>query len=263
METAGSACSVFFPFLSLNISGETVMALGILQRGSMVLRATAAAKIQLGQVRQGHSFSASQATLQLVLQSKPWPLWLRREMRSNWAGETGAVAIYRGSRWALQQLPEEAELVELRNFVEEHVAAEEAHLEAMESLVCEPGERSWMPATAFGWALGYLSTRIRGAHGMYVTTEAVESFVEEHYGDQIARLELELHRGEHHPLEAYRALLEVLRGACADEVTHKEDAAKRAGNKSGRSGVSGILDSLQFSAVYWASRVGAAIAKHV
>jgi len=54
-------------------------------------------------------------------------------------------------------------------------------------LVCEPDERSWMPATAFGWALGYLSTRIRGAHGMYVTTEAVESFVEEHYGDQIAR----------------------------------------------------------------------------
>lgn len=44
-----------------------------------------------------------------------------------------------------------------------------------------------MPATAFGWALGYLSTRIRGAHGMYVTTQAVESFVEEHYGDQIAR----------------------------------------------------------------------------
>lgn len=44
-----------------------------------------------------------------------------------------------------------------------------------------------MPATAFGWALGYLSTRLRGAHGMYITTEAVESFVEEHYGDQIQR----------------------------------------------------------------------------
>ena len=58
---------------------------------------------------------------------------------------------------------------------------------AAPGLVVEPSERSWMPATAFGWALGYLSTRMRGAHGMYVTTEAVESFVEEHYGDQIAR----------------------------------------------------------------------------
>ena len=69
-----------------------------------------------------------QATLQLVLQSKPWPLWLRREMRSNWAGETGAVAIYRGSHWALRH----TEASELGKFVEEHVAAEEAHLEAME-----------------------------------------------------------------------------------------------------------------------------------
>lgn len=67
-------------------------------------------------------------------------------------------------------------------------------------------------------------------------------------------------------MEAYTALLEILRGACADEVAHKEDAAaKRAAKKELQSGagVSGIMDSLQFSAVYWASRVGAAIAKHV
>ena len=47
-------------------------------------------------------------------------------------------------------------------------------------------------------------------------------------------LELELQRGEHHPLEAYRALLELLRGACADEVAHKEDAAKRQAFSGGR-----------------------------
>lgn len=67
-----------------------------------------------------------------MLQSKPWPLWLRREMRSNWAGETGAVAIYRGSHWALRQTGDSGEPAELRSFVEDHVAAEEAHLEAME-----------------------------------------------------------------------------------------------------------------------------------
>lgn len=77
-------------------------------------------------------------------------------------------------------------------------------------------------------------------------------------------LELELQRGERQPLEAYTALLEILRGACADEVAHKEDAAlARAAKELQCSGVSGIMDSLQFSAVYWASRVGAAIAKHV
>lgn len=79
----------------------------------------------------------------------------------------------------------------------------------------------------------------------------------------LSGLELELQRGERQPLEAYTALLEILRGACADEVAHKEDAAARAAKELQGSGVSGIMDSLQFSAVYWASRVGAAIAKHV
>ena len=129
----------------------------------------------------------TQATLEMVLQSKPWPNWLRQEMRSNWAGETGAVAIYRGCQSALPHERCDTKRQVLQKFAEEHVASEEAHLEAMENLVCQAAERSWMPATSFGWALGYLSTRIRGAHGMYVTTEAVESFVEEHYGDQIAR----------------------------------------------------------------------------
>ena len=79
----------------------------------------------------------------------------------------------------------------------------------------------------------------------------------------LSGLELELQRGERQPLEAYTALLEILRGACADEVAHKEDAAAGAAKELQGSGVSGIMDSLQFSAVYWASRVGAAIAKHV
>ncbi|CAK9001336.1 unnamed protein product [Durusdinium trenchii] len=207
-----------------------------------------------------HSFVASEATLDIILQSKPWPSWLRQEMRSNWAGETGAVAIYRGCQSALPSVACRAKRHELQKFVEEHVASEEAHLRAMEFLVSQPGERSWMPATAFGWALGYLSTKARGEHGMYVTTRAVESFVEEHYGDQIARLEAELRAGLAQPTEAYTALLEVLRGACADEVAHKEDAAKRI---DGGSSTSVLMDSLHFSAVYWASRVGAAIAKRV
>lgn len=89
-------------------------------------------------------------------------------------------------------------------------------------------------------------------------------------------LDLELQRGERQPTEPYRALLDILRAACADEVAHKEDAAKRkmtatatnAGSTAtpvqvASPGVSGMLDSLQFSAVYWASRVGAAIAKRV
>ena len=37
----------------------------------------------------------------LIRSLKPFPAWLEGEMRSNHAGETGAVHIYAGARWAL------------------------------------------------------------------------------------------------------------------------------------------------------------------
>merc|ERR1719401_31117 len=105
----------------------------------------------------------------------------------------------------------------MAEFAAEHAETEEAHLEAIANIVTEPAERSWMPATSFGWCLGFASTAARGARGMYVTTHAVESFVEEHYGDQISRLSKELDTGERVPREAYSELLNLLRMACADE----------------------------------------------
>lgn len=177
-------------------------------------------------------------------------------MRSNWAGETGAVAIYRGSQAALGRISCPAERADLDAFVSEHVASEEAHLRAMSAVVAEPRERSWMPATAFGFMLGYSSTAARGARGMYITTQAVETFVEEHYGDQIQRLEAEIANGERLPKEDYEELLALLRAACADEVHHKEDAARRLGALS-------MGDRLQFTFVYWGSSLGAAVAKRV
>lgn len=201
--------------------------------------------------------------LQLVKQSKPWPAWLRREMRSNWAGETGAVGIYRGCLAAASRhvghMDECQQAKDLHNFVHEHVAAEEAHLAAMSVVVSEPMERSWLPAYAFGWCLGYLSTALRGARGMYTLTHAVESFVEEHYGYQIGRLEQELGAGSHVPVEAYEELLSLLRAACADEVDHKDDAFQKAQALGGTT----TVDRIHFAIGYWGSRVGAVVAKHV
>lgn len=116
-----------------------------------------------------------------------------------------------------------------------------------------------MPATSFGWLLGYASTATRGERGMYVTTHAVESFVEEHYGDQIDRLTRELRSGDRAPPEAYAELLKLLRLACEDEVHHKEDAAERVQ----RDGPLRLADKVQFQAVYLGSRLGAAIAKRL
>jgi len=97
---------------------------------------------------------------------------------------------------------------------------------------------------------------------MYVTTHAVETFVEEHYGDQIARLETELKAGDQSPAEAYQALLGLLRAACADEVQHKEDAASPAA-AFGVSRRAVLADWVQYQIVYWGSRVGAAMAKRL
>eukprot|EP00929_Paragymnodinium_shiwhaense_P027635 TRINITY_DN16181_c0_g1_i2.p1 TRINITY_DN16181_c0_g1~~TRINITY_DN16181_c0_g1_i2.p1 ORF type:complete len:252 (-),score=42.96 TRINITY_DN16181_c0_g1_i2:401-1156(-) len=215
------------------------------------------------------SFHAPDSLLESCRQSKPWPPWLRQEMRSNWAGETGAVWIYRGCQSALSRAGAKekaaaaaaddrtsaaaADLQGLATFVDEHLASEEAHLAAMDAVVCEGSERSWMPAALCGWWLG--------AHGMYVTTHAVEYFVEEHYGDQISRLRGELENGQRQPEAAYRDLLALLESACADEVHHKEDAALRT-NGAGETGGS-AADRVQFSLVYWGSRVGAAIAKRI
>lgn len=216
-------------------------------------------------VRSSSTFAAPEAMLEAVKRSKPWPPWLKREMRSNWAGETGAVGIYRGCLAAFPRHVGSSDhrdnvARDLKAFVSEHVAAEEAHLAAMSVVVNEPSERSWMPAYTFGWCLGYLSTAFRGARGMYMTTHAVESFVEEHYGHQIIRLERELHSGSCAPAEAYVELLALLRAACADEVIHKEHALH---NIQALGGSIATADRIHFAVVYWGSRAGAAVARCV
>lgn len=91
---------------------------------------------------------------------------------------------------------------------------------------------------------------------MYVTTQAVETFVEEHYTSQIVQLENEL-RQKRLPEVGCGELLAMLRAACADEVAHKEDAARLLKSDAG------LVDSMQYFLVYWGSRVGAALAKRL
>ena len=67
--------------------------------------------------------------------------------------------------------------------------------------------------------------------GIYVTTDAVESFVERHYMAQITRLRDELSSSSPSSDETRAArteLLNLLRHCCEDEVDHKEEAQKIA-----------------------------------
>ena len=143
----------------------------------------------------------------------PYPAWLIAELRSDHAGETGAVRIYRGAA-VLTRDPD------ARADIARHLAHEQVHLDAMDRLL-PPKHRSrllglWRLA---GWMLG-LTGALFGARGHHVTVEAVETFVDEHYGAQIERLERD---------GGFPATLEVLKICRADEVAHRDEAAEGLG----------------------------------
>jgi len=168
-------------------------------------------------------------------------------MRSNHAGETGAVKIYEGALLALDlrrtlRFPLYSNGLrgsryedDLRAFAECHKRSEQAHLDYLEEILDADDRSMVLPAwRASGVALGFASTFFC-PRGMYLTTEAVESFVEEHYGYQIRRLADEVaDRGakgtndDGDDPKASRELLRLLRHCCEDEVEHKDEARERA-----------------------------------
>lgn len=135
------------------------------------------------------------------------------ELRSDHAGEAGAVAIYRGIL-ALSRNDS------VRAFAQHHLATEEHHLEIMEQLV-PPSHRSrLLPVWRFaGWVTGALPA-LFGANAVYRTIDAVETFVELHYSEQIERL-------RERPED--RELCSLLEQCCADEVMHRNEARSRLG----------------------------------
>ena len=136
------------------------------------------------------------------------PRDLLPELRSDHAGETGAVWIYRGILCASADSG-------VRAFARRHLAVERGHLEKMAWLL-PPRQRSrllvlWRIA---GFVTGALPA-LCGARAVYGTIAAVETFVDLHYQHQIDALAA---RPQH------SALREVLLECQADECDHREEA---------------------------------------
>jgi ubiquinone biosynthesis monooxygenase Coq7 len=141
--------------------------------------------------------------------------WLRNDLRSDHAGETGAVFIYRGIL-AVSGDPD------VRRFARAHLATEEEHLGFFEHWL-EPADHSvliplWRLS---GWLLGALAAA-GGARLVFLTIDAVETFVVEHYAHQINRLR------EEDLWPDVRLVLETFRH---DEDHHRLDALSRAGER--------------------------------
>jgi ubiquinone biosynthesis monooxygenase Coq7 len=130
------------------------------------------------------------------------------DLRSDHAGETGAVAIYLG---ILSVCRDPA----IRRFATEHLATEREHLARIGALL-PPGEASallplWRVA---GWLTGFLPALI-GPRAVYATIDAVETFVDHHYEAQLRKL----------PADGPGGALRALLLACqADEVRHRDEA---------------------------------------
>jgi len=114
----------------------------------------------------------------------------RREemLRVDHAGEYGAVAIYKGQLAVFKRQPGRERITGQL----EHMAAQEQdHLDAFDKLLASGHVRPTAMSpiwNAAGFALG-AATALLGEKAAHACTEAVESVIEEHYGDQVAELE--------------------------------------------------------------------------
>ena len=156
--------------------------------------------------------------------------WLDRELSSNMAGETGAVYLYKGALAALKILSPQPSsspgghngkhtVCDAVAFCQEHMTNEETHLQLFQSILPDSKYTVLLPVWRFAaWTVGFLATLFGGSKGLYVTVEAVETFVEEHYQQQIVPLKERGNAPE---------LVRLLEHCCQDEVHHKEEAAQK------------------------------------
>lgn len=178
-------------------------------------------------------------------------LWrsLRRELRTDHAGETGAVMIYRG---ILAVSRDET----VRHFARDHLSTEQHHLDLIEAVVPPAGRSRLLPAWRLsGWLTGALPA-LFGPRAVFATIEAVETFVDRHYADQAALIDrIRIHEpapAGHHA-DVLATLRQTLESCRLDEVAHRDDAHRR------RHGMSppGLLLRL------WAAVVGTGSAQAV
>jgi ubiquinone biosynthesis monooxygenase Coq7 len=143
----------------------------------------------------------------------PLPAAVVADLRTDHAGETGAVCIYQG---VLRFARDPA----LRAFAERHLATEQAHLQAVEPWLAPADHSRLLPLWRLaGWLTGALPALL-GPRAVYATIEAVERFVDHHYAEQIQRFAAQ---------PALSSLRQTLVDCQADEVAHREEASRALG----------------------------------
>lgn len=163
-------------------------------------------------------FNFLESTVFRHLVSQNLTIHLQRELRSDHAGETGAVYIYKGIVAVAQWRDD----VEMLTFAKAHGATEADHLSQVEH---------WLPTTqrslllgpwrVAGWLTGALPA-LFCRRAVFGTIAAVETFVDHHYQQQIDHLK---------EFGGPEGLLALLIRCQADEQHHRDEALSLAGDQ--------------------------------
>ena len=128
--------------------------------------------------------------------------------RTNHAGETGAVYIYRG----ILRLAKDKKLID---FAMHHLETESEHLRIIENILPYDKRSKLIGLWKIAGYLTGLIPAILGKRFVYATIFFVESFVEKHYEDQLKFL------GSGNKNLLLKKLINELK---EDEVSHKDEA---------------------------------------
>ncbi len=139
------------------------------------------------------------------------PEFLIPFFRTNHAGETGAVFIYKG----ILKVSKDHDIV---SFSKKHLITESEHLMIIEGLLPKKHYSKLINLWKFmGFITGYLPSLL-GKNFIYATIFAVESFVEKHYQHQIYLLS---------DKEEYQELTNLIKKLMHDEIDHKKEAYEK------------------------------------
>lgn len=157
----------------------------------------------------------------------PFPRELLRQLRTDHAGETGAVMIYKGVL-AIARDPQ------LRTFAAHHLETEQRHLGLIDAVVPPHSRSTLLPLwRAAGWLTGALPACL-GPRAVYATVQAVETFVDQHYAAQIKQIDALLACAppsaagvDSSQTDQLQPLRQLLVTCQADEASHRDDAGSR------------------------------------
>ena len=150
-----------------------------------------------------------------------YPGWLNRELRSDHAGETGAVWIYKG---ILSVNPNN----KVRTFALDHLETELKHLKKIESLLAREHRSRLLPIWRFAGFLTGAIPALCGSNMTFRTIDSVEKFVVDHYQNQINDLQSIL---DYNP--SLKIVHSILSECLSDEAKHRDEAIQASKNASG------------------------------